>query len=161
MGQLSLNLCAWSLCSATREWKLLSRVQLFATPWTNTVPGILQARTLSLLQGIFPTQGSNPNLPHCRWILYQLSHQESPRILEWVAYPFSSRSLWHRNQTGVSCIAGRCLTNWATREALNSARICSQEKLSKSVLKSILQPLKYYVWVAGKEWFLCFSFIYF
>ena len=42
----------------------------------------------SLLQ-IFPTQGSNPGLPHCRWILYQLSHQGSPRILEWVAYPFS------------------------------------------------------------------------
>ena len=31
----------------------------------------------SLLQGIFPTQGSNPGLLHCRWILYQLSHQES------------------------------------------------------------------------------------
>ena len=30
--------------------------------------------SLSLLQGIFPTQGSNPGLPHCRWILYQLSH---------------------------------------------------------------------------------------
>ena len=46
----------------------------------------------SLLQGIFPTQGSNPGLLHCRWILYQLSHQGSPRILDWVAYPFSSRS---------------------------------------------------------------------
>ena len=31
----------------------------------------------SLLQGIFPTQGSNPGLPHCRRILYQLSHQGS------------------------------------------------------------------------------------
>ena len=48
--------------------------------------------SLSLLQGIFPTQGSNPGLPHCRRILYQLSHQESPRILEWVADPFSSGS---------------------------------------------------------------------
>ena len=37
----------------------------------------------SLLQGIFPTQGSNPGLPCCRRILYQLSHQGSPRILEW------------------------------------------------------------------------------
>ena len=34
--------------------------------------------SLSLLQGIFPTQGSNPGLPYCRWILYQLSHQGSP-----------------------------------------------------------------------------------
>ena len=46
--------------------------------------------SLSLLQGIFPTQGSNPSLSHCGWILYQLSHKESPRILEWVAYAFSS-----------------------------------------------------------------------
>ena len=29
----------------------------------------------SLLQGIFPTQGLNPGLLHCRWILYHLSHQ--------------------------------------------------------------------------------------
>ena len=35
-----------------------------------------------LLQGIFPTQGRNPDLPHCRQILYQLSHMGSPRILE-------------------------------------------------------------------------------
>ena len=45
--------------------------------------------SLSLLQGIFPTQGSSPGLPHCRQILYHLSHQGNPRILEWVAYPFS------------------------------------------------------------------------
>ena len=32
----------------------------------------------SLLQGISPTQGSNPRLPHCRWILYQLNHKGSP-----------------------------------------------------------------------------------
>ena len=36
-----------------------------------------------LLQGIFPIQASNPGLPHCRWILYCLSHQGSPRILQW------------------------------------------------------------------------------
>jgi len=48
--------------------------------------------SLSLLQGIFPTQGSNSGLPYCRQILYQLSLKGSPRILEWVAYPFSSRS---------------------------------------------------------------------
>ena len=47
---------------------------------------------LSLLLEIFPTQGSNPGLPHCRRILYQLSHKGSPRILEWVTYPFSSGS---------------------------------------------------------------------
>ena len=59
----------------------------------------------ALLQGLFPTQESNPALPHCRLIIYQLSHQGSPRILEWVAYPFSSGSSQPRNQTGISCIA--------------------------------------------------------
>ena len=34
----------------------------------------------SLLQESFLTQGSNPGLPHCRWILYQLSHQGSLTI---------------------------------------------------------------------------------
>ena len=69
------------------------------SPGQNTAVG-----NLSLLQGIFPTQRSNPGLPHCRWILYQLSHQGNPRILEWVAYPFSSASK-------VSCIAGGFFTS--------------------------------------------------
>ena len=38
-----------------------------------------------LLQAIFLTHGSNPGFPHCRWIIYQLSHKGSARILEWVA----------------------------------------------------------------------------
>ena len=73
-----------------------------------------------LLQGNFPTQGSNPCLPHCTQILYQLSHQGSPRLLEWVAYLFSSGSSQPRKQTGVSCIAGGFFTSWPTREALVS-----------------------------------------
>ena len=48
--------------------------------------------SLSLLQGIFPTQESSRGLVHCRQILYKLSPQGSPRILEWVAYPFSRGS---------------------------------------------------------------------
>ena len=63
-----------------------------------------------ILQGNFPTQGSNPGLPLCRCILYQLSHKGSPRILEWVAYPFSSRSLTQELNGGL-CIAGRFFTN--------------------------------------------------
>ena len=55
--------------------------------------------SLSLLQGIFPTQGSNPGLLHCRRNLYQLSHKGSPRILERVAYAFFSRSSQPRNPT--------------------------------------------------------------
>ena len=71
----------------------------------------------SPLQGIFPTQRSNPGLPHCRRILYQMSHQGSPRILEWVAYSFSRRSSRPRYWTRVSCIAGGFFTSWLSREA--------------------------------------------
>ena len=74
----------------------------------------------ALLQGIFPTQGSNPGLPHCRQILYHLSYLGSPRILEMVAYLVSRGSSWPRNRTGVSCIADKFFTTWATREALIS-----------------------------------------
>ena len=69
-----------------------------------------------LLQGIFVTQGLNPGLPHCRRILCHLSHQGSPRILEWVAYLFSRGTSQPMDQTGVLCIAGRFFTSWATRE---------------------------------------------
>ena len=44
------------------------------------------------LHRTFPTQGSNPGLLHCRQILYHLSHQGRPGILEWVACPFSRES---------------------------------------------------------------------
>ena len=84
------------------------------SPGQNTGVG-----SLSLLQEVFPTQGSNPDLPHCRQILHQLSHKGSSRILEWVVYPFSRGPSGPRNQTGVSCIAGGFFTNWAMREALN------------------------------------------
>ena len=53
--------------------------------------------------GFIPTQGLNPCLPHCRQILYHLSHQGSPRILEWVACVFSRGPSQPRNQTGLSC----------------------------------------------------------
>ena len=71
----------------------------------------------ALLQGLFPTQGLNPGLPYCRWILYCLSHQGSPWILEWVAYPFSRGSFPPSDRNGVSCIAVGFFTSWATREA--------------------------------------------
>ena len=55
------------------KWKLLSPVGLFETPCPWNSPGQnTGVSSLSLLQGIFPTQGLNPGLPHCRQILYQL-----------------------------------------------------------------------------------------
>ena len=69
------------------EWKSLGCVWFFVTPWTvatrllcpcNSPGKNTGVGSRSLLQGIFPTQGLHPGLPHCRQILYHLSHQGSP-----------------------------------------------------------------------------------
>ena len=60
--------------SSSRKWKSLSHVRLFTTEWNSPGQNI-GVSSLSLLQGIFPTQGSNPGFPPCRQILYQLSYQ--------------------------------------------------------------------------------------
>ena len=69
-----------SLCPYSWKWKSLGRVWLFATPWTSSWDSPGQntgVGSLSLLQWICPTQGSNPGFPHCRQILSQLSHKGS------------------------------------------------------------------------------------
>ena len=112
----------WSLCVLVTQSCLT-----FCSPTDCSLPGSLihgipgknnGMGSHSLLQGIFPTQRSNPDLLHCRQILYCLSHQVSPRILEWVIYPFSRGSSWPRGRTWVSCIAGEFFTIWTIREAL-------------------------------------------
>ena len=120
-----LNPRAWQwkqgvLTTEEWKWRVVSnslRPHGLYSPWNspgqNTGVG-----SLFLLQGIFLTRGSNPGLLCCRWILYQLSHWGSPKTLEWIACPFSSGSSWPRTRIVVSCIAGRFLTSWATREAL-------------------------------------------
>ena len=70
-----------------------------SSPW-NSAGQNTGVDSFSLLQGIFPTQGSNPDLPHCRRILYQLSHKGSPRILEWVS------------SVHFSSVTQSCLTLW-------------------------------------------------
>ena len=82
-GHLKLAMFFWPNSLSEREkWKSLSCVRLFAIPWQYSswnYPGQnTGVGSISLLQGIFPTQGANPGLPHCRWILYQLSHKGSP-----------------------------------------------------------------------------------
>ena len=109
-----INLVKVAIIDSLRPYGLYSP---WSSPGRNTGVG-----SFSLLQGIFPTQGSNPGLPYCRRILYQLSHKGSPRIMELVAYPFSSLSLRPRNRTGVSCIEGRFFTNQVMREAFRYLR---------------------------------------
>ena len=111
----------------------------FPCPWDS--PGKnTEVGCHSLLQGIFPIQGSNPCLLHCRQIPYHLSHQGSycvlshsvmfdsatpwtvayqdplymgilqARILEWITLPSSRGSSLPKDQTQVSCISGRFLS---------------------------------------------------
>ena len=105
-------------------------------------------------EGIFLTQGSRSGLPHCRQILYHLSHQGSPRILEWVAYPFSRGSCWPRNQTGVSGIAGGFLTSWAIREALDT----SKRQTDSYTITNLTRPEKYVTYFL--HCLICSGFVY-
>ena len=61
--------------------------------------------------GDLPNSGIEPRSPVLQQILYQLSHEGSLRILEWVGNPFSRGSSQSMNRTGVSCIAGGFFTN--------------------------------------------------
>ena len=71
------------------SWRVTSRPvvsnSLLPRELYSSRPEYWSGYSLSLLQGIILTQGSNPGLPHCRQILYQLSHKRSAKKLEWVA----------------------------------------------------------------------------
>ena len=114
---------AWTLsgchlCSASCS-VMSDSVQL--TPWT------IQSMAYSRLEhwsgkpfpspGDLPNPGLEPRSPALQADSLPAEPKGSPRILEWVAYPFSSGSFQPKNWTGVSCIAGGFLTNWAIREA--------------------------------------------
>ena len=75
----------WKWNSLSHVWFLVSHglYRSWNSPGQNN--GV---SSCSRLQEILPSQGSNAGVLHCRQIPYQLSHQGSPRILEWVAYPF-------------------------------------------------------------------------
>ena len=77
--------------SLESEVKAPQSCPTLGNPW-NSLGQNSGVGSLSLLDGIFQTQGSNPGLTHCRQILYQLSNKGSPRILNWVACPFGSGS---------------------------------------------------------------------
>ena len=118
---------SWTV-SACMHVCVFSRVWLFAVLWTVAHQAPLsmgfsrqEYRSASSYTspGDLPNQGLNPGLQHHRQILYQLSHRRSPRILEWVAYAFSSGSFWPKDWAGVCCVAGWFFTNWAISEALS------------------------------------------
>ena len=109
--------------------------------------------------GDLPNPGIQLRSLHRRGILYHLSHQGSPRTLEWVAYLFSRGSSCPRNRTRVSCIAGGFFTSWASREATtprptqcaiqqHSFYGCQgQEKAGKHHFWSIIQSISLESWL--------------
>ena len=90
--------------------------------------------SLSLLQGIFPTQRSNPGLQHCRQILYHLSHQGIPWTLECLVYPFSRRSSQPRNQTGSPALTVDSLPAELSGKP-------QSKSVSRSVVSDFLHPM--------------------
>ena len=92
------------------------------SPGQNTGVG-----SLSLLQGIFPTQGLNSGLPHCRRDSLPAEPQEKPKNTGVGSLSLLQRILLTRNQTRVSYIASGFFTNWAIREAL----VCFNKQTKK------------------------------
>ena len=87
--------CPHHASEGVRKGKLFSRVRLFAAPWS--IQSMEFSRPESWSGQPFPSPGYLPNpgieasLSLCRWILYQLSHKGSPRVLEWVKVKSLSR----------------------------------------------------------------------
>ena len=113
-------------------WSVFLVIQLYLTLWDpidSSPPGSsVHGNSLGknpgvgcyvLLQGILPTQGSNPGLQHCRQILQHPSHQESPKILERVTCLFQGIFLTQElNQGLLHCrqiFFFFFFTRWVTR----------------------------------------------
>ena len=99
--RLQLLLVENVLCLVT-QLRLTLRDPMHCSPAGSSIHGDSPGKNTrvgcrALLQGIFPIEGSNPGLLHCRQILYHLSHRGGPRILEQVAYPFSRGTSQPRN----------------------------------------------------------------
>ena len=120
------------------EWKSLSCVWLFATPWTVNFPGQNSGvNSLSLLHRIFPTQGSNPGLLHFRQILYQLSHKgrsegcsvkaygrasgySSRALTLFCSFPFSGRRAGRTSVWLVGCLLWKMVISTQTSGSAKS-----------------------------------------
>ena len=108
------------------------------SPWNS--PGQnTGVSSLSLLQGIFPNQGSNPGLPHCRQIIYQLSHKGSPYNPHRLGrYQLNTRSL------SISEVQGTILNNkQITFSSLSRSYLnCGQTSL-EDLIKNQMNEMKF------------------
>ena len=127
------------------KWKSLSHVRLFAALWTIESMEFSRPDTgvgsYSFLQGNLPNPGIQPRSPHCRKILYQLSHQGSP--LQFITKPFLLRH--HSFEVSVICkISLIFLNEWYMKVSL-SMFIASRIILSTPNSTQ----LDSYIWIAA------------
>ena len=149
------------------KWKSLSHIWLFLTPWTiqsiNSPGQSTGVGSLSLLQGIFPTQGSNPGLPHCRRILYQLSHKGSPiwkaLYTPWTdicvpcAFHTFSPYRWCRGASWAHCVLGDPRTDsWPWGAVLQGQQESFQAKDSSDWNLKWVNTLNVVVATTTQEW---------
>ena len=99
------------------------------SPPSFSVHGILWSGSLSLLQGIFLTQGSNPGLLHCRQIFYHLTMSQRLGVaLGSAGAVHQTTDRWLFQHGGLR-VAVRFLTWW-----LACPRACAQRELGKSCM---------------------------
>ena len=117
------------------KWNWLSHVQLLVTPWT--IQSMEFSRPdywsgyHSLIEGIFPTQGWNPGLPHCRWILYQ-------------------RSLYWATREALICTVG----SKNTLESITTPGCCNNLTVSDWIIFTRLCVLSHFspLWLFATLW---------
>ena len=126
-------------------------MRLFATLWTVPcqVPVSMGFSRQEYCRGLprppigdLPNPGIKARSPTSQWILSHLSHQGSPRKLEWVAYPFSRGTSRPRNRTRVSCITRGFFTSWANRKAQRFCVCWVASIVSDSVRPHGLHPAR-------------------
>ena len=147
--------CAWSL----------SHIWLFVSPWTvicqTLSTRILQARILEWVvicrpPGDLPNPGTEPRSPTLQMDSPPYEPQGSPRILEWVAYPFSRGSSQPRNPTGISCIAGRFLFFFFCRQILYQLSYQGEVQNYRYFLINIHSP--FFCYLLKIKWSILYSF---
>ena len=112
--------------------------------------------SLSLLQGIFPTQGSNPGLPHCRRTLYQLSHKGSPRILEWVAEEWIKKAWYTYTMEYYSAVKKNEVMPYAARwmqlDCPSQSTKSERERQIPHDIMCICNLKQWYKWLKVQSW---------
>ena len=112
------------------------------SPWNSPGQNI-GVGGLSFLQGIFPTQGSNPGLPHCRRILYQLSPQGSPWKMKTTFFFFAICFPSQFSALPESWLYSFCKGEDSVRQELPVAKKCWLEHWSNQLWSRLLEFKSY------------------